>query len=294
MKYQSGIKKLNFEVVMRKIVLYIVYGDSQEYYDGANFSILTFKNWFSEKDRIEIVVLTEKPKKFYDAEVKVIKMTDQQKNEWSLNGAYHFRIKNRGLSFVMSELMLNDADKILFFDTDTYFHKSPLPLFNLIRPDQAVFYLNEGLIYKRKRFAVYINHLEEKLIEIEGDTYKLSKQSALWGSLMVGIMPNMQPSLEWADKLMLKFYELVPSHTIEPFSLSETLLKKYKIVEGRKFVNLYSTSRKREHAKKVLSNFFEENKKLPNFEKIKKAQKIRIKRPILIVIKQRFLQFFER
>lgn len=279
---------------MRKIVLYIVYGNKQEYYDGANFSILTLKNWIIEKERVEIVVLTEKPKKIESAEVKIIKMTNMQKNEWSINGGYHFRIKNRGLGFVMDELGLKEKDKILFFDTDTYFHKSPLPLFDLIKPNQAVFYLNEGLIYKRKRFDVYIKHLEGKCIEINGETYRLSKKSALWGSLMVGIMPNMRPSLEWADKLMLKFYELVPSHTIEPFSLSETLLKKYKLVEGKKFVSLYSTSRKKEYAKNILSNFFLENKDLSIYEKIRKAQDTKIKRPFIVVIKQRFLNFFKK
>lgn len=277
---------------MRKIVLYIVYGNNQGYYDGANFSILTFKNWLSEKERVEIVVLTEKPKKFDDAEVSIIKMSNKQKNKWSINGDYHFRIKNRGLAFVMDELDLKDEDKILFFDTDTYFHKSPLPLFDLIKPNQAVFYLNEGLIYKRKRFDVYIKHLEGRYIEIDGEAYRLSKKSALWGSLMVGIMPNMRPSLEWADKLMLKFYELVPSHTIEPFSLSETLLKKYKLVEGKKFVSLYSTSRKKDYAKNILSNFFLQNKDLPINEQIKKAQNTKIKRPTIVVLKQRIFNFF--
>tara|TARA_B110000008_G_C16845510_1_gene514503 strand:- start:73 stop:921 length:849 start_codon:yes stop_codon:yes gene_type:complete len=279
---------------MRKVVLYIVYGNNQEYYNGANFSILTFKNWLVKNDRVEIVVLTEKPKKFSDAEVKVIQMSNQQKKEWSLNGEYHFRIKNRGLGFVMDELKLVDEDKILFFDTDTFFHKSPLPLFDLITPNQAVFYLNEGLIYQRKRFGVYVKHLEGKLIQIEDDTYELSKQSALWGSLMVGIMPNMRPSLEWADKLMLKFFKLVPSHTIEPFSLSETLLKNFKLAEGKNFVSLYSTSRKKEYAKKIISNFFEENKEYSNVEKIRLAQKIRIKRPILVVLKQRLIHILKR
>jgi heptosyltransferase-3 len=278
---------------MRKIVLYIVYGDNQEYYDGAKFSILTFKNWYSEKDMVEIVVLTEKPKMFQDAQIKVLKMNDKQKKDWSLNGNYHFRIKNRGLGFVMDKLELVDGDKIIFFDADTYFHKSPMPLFDLIRPDQAVFYLNEGLIYKRKRFDIYVKYLEGKNFEIEGQRYKLSKKSALWGSLMVGIMPNMKPSLDWADKLMLKFYELVPSHTIEPFSLSETLLKKYKIVEGKEFVSLYSTSRKRQYVKKVLSNFFEINSKTSYVEKIRLAQTIKLKRPIRIVLKQRILHLLK-
>ena len=104
---------------------------------------------------------------------------------------------------------------------------------------------------------------------------------------MIGINGGMRPSLDWADKLMLKFFALVPSHTIEPFALSESLLRKYKMVEGKSFVSLYSTSRKKEHATKVLSNFFEKNKLLSIDEQVSLAQTIKIKRSLLIILKQR-------
>ena len=278
---------------MRKVVLYIVYGSDQSYYDGAKFSLLTFKHWIS-KENIEIVVLTEKPEEFRGYQVKVIDIPNGKKNEWSLNDKYHFRIKNRGLAYVMDELKLEHKDKVLFFDTDTYFHKTPLPLFDLIQPNQALFYLNEGLIFKRKRFNVYVKHLEGKKIDIDEESYELSRKSALWGSLMIGIMPNMRPSLEWADLLMLKFFELVPSHTIEPFALSESLLRRYSIVEGKKFVSLYSTSRKKKYARKILLSFFEKNKLLHIEEKILLAQKVKIKRPFFIILIQRFLRLFNK
>jgi hypothetical protein len=278
---------------MRKIVLFIVYGDNQDYYDGANFSILTFKNWISSKDKIEITVLTEKPEKFCDSEVRVIKMSLKQKKEWSINGKYHFRIKNRGMAFIMDQLKLLDHDKILFFDTDTYFHKSPLPLFDLIHTNQALFYLNEGLIYNRKRFQVYIKYLEGKPIQVDNEVYELSKKSAMWGSLMIGIMPNMRPSLDWADKLMQAFIDIVPAHTIEPFSLAESLLKKYKMAEGKKYVSLYSTSRKKEHAMPIIAKFLNKCKVLPMEKKISLAQKTIVRRSAFKVIKQRSLHFFK-
>ena len=78
---------------MRKIILYIVYGEDQGYYDGAKFSFLTFMNWFEKDDPIEIVVLTEKPEEFDNYPVQSLLITNQQKKEWSLNGKYHFRIK---------------------------------------------------------------------------------------------------------------------------------------------------------------------------------------------------------
>ena len=255
---------------------------------------MTFKNWIIDSDPIEVVVLTEKPEIFSNYPFKVIPMNSDQKKEWSLNGQYHFRIKNRGLAFVMDKLKLKGSDKILFFDTDTYFHKSPLPLFDLIKSDQALFYLNEGFIYDRKRFFTYVENLKGKEIEIDGEYYKLSRKSTMWGSLMIGIMANMRPSLDWADKLMLKFFDIVPAHTIEPFSLSETLLRKYKLVEGKNFVSLYSTSRKKKYARNILSNFFNNNKLLNLDEKILLAQKVKIKRPLFVILTQRFLRIINK
>jgi len=277
---------------MRKIILYIIYGEDKSYYEGAKFSLLTFMNWIDQNDSIEFVVLTEKPLEFSSYPVKTFLINEKKKYEWSIGGKYNFRIKNRGLAYIMDNLNLTEEDKILFFDADTYFHKSPLKLFELIKPHQALFYLNEGLIYKRKRFRVFVDNLEGKSIKIENQYYQLTKDSAMWGSLMVGIMPNMRPSLEWADKLMLEFYKMVPAHTIEPFSLSESLLKKYKIVEGSEFISLYSTSRKKEFASKVISNFFVESTELSIIEKINLAQKTKIKRPVFAVLKQRIIRLF--
>ena len=56
---------------MRKIILYIVYGADQGYYDGAKFSLLTFKYW-SKQENIEIVVLTEKPEEIFNEVEKLL------------------------------------------------------------------------------------------------------------------------------------------------------------------------------------------------------------------------------
>ena len=278
---------------MRKVLLYIVFGENKGYYDGAKFSLLTFMNWIQIEDPIEIVILSEKPAEFESYPVKTFPISEHQINEWSLNGKYHFRIKNRGMAYIMDQLELTERDKLLFLDTDTYFHKSPLLLYDLIKPDQALFYLNEGFIYNRKRFKVYVDHLENKSIQIDDDEYKLSKDSAMWGSLMVGIMPNMRHSLDWADKLMQVFINSVPVHTIEPFSLAESILRKYKIVEGKKYVSLYSTSRKKEHALTIISRFLIECDSFSIEKKICLAQKVIIRRSVFKVVKQRILHLFK-
>jgi len=271
---------------MRKIVLYIIYGDNQDYYNSAKYSLLTFMSWLTETNQVEFFVLTEKPEEFDDYPVTTFLIDKKQKNEWSLGGAYHFRIKNRGLLHIMDKIHADD--KILFFDADTYFVKSPLPLFDLINSSQALLYLNEGLIYSKKKFSTYVKNLADRKIEIDNEIYELSKKSSMWGSLMIGVMPNMKPSIEYADQLLLSFFTMVPSHTIEQFSLAEALIRKYNIIEGKNFISQYSTSRKKKYVNNILKFFFKENDNLSISDKISLAKNMKLKRPLFIIFKQHF------
>jgi hypothetical protein len=272
----------------RNFFLYIVYGENQAYYNEAKFSILTLKNWIVDDEQVEIVILTERPDEFREYKARVISLTKDQTSIWSLRNKYHFRIKNRGMAFVMDTLNLKHDEKIIFLDTDTYFHKSPLDLFNLITSNQALMYLNEGHIYSKNRFLPYIENLEGLKIKVNNEVYQLSRKSVLWGSLMIGLKANMRMSLEWADQLMLELLNIVPVHTIEEFALSESLLKDFSIVEGKKYVSLYSTSRKKKYARNIISNFFYESSSLSINQQILLAQKVKLKRSFYTILKQRF------
>jgi hypothetical protein len=64
------------------------------------------------------------------------------------------------------------------------------------------------------------------------------------------------------------------------------------MTEGKKYVSLYSTSRKKEYAKNILSHFFKQNKLLHVNEQVRLAQNVKIKRPLFVILKQRFLRIF--
>jgi hypothetical protein len=271
----------------KKILLYIAWGDDQIYYDGVIFSYLTFKYWVKKNTGIEFYVLTEKPEKFKNYPINIIVLSAQQKEEWSLNGTYNFRIKNRGMAFVIDKLKLKCSDKIIFMDADTYFNKSPLNLFDLINENQVLLYRNEGLILRKKKFLPFQENLKGRSIKVDGTSYLLSKNSSMWGSLMIGLLPCMTDSLDWADKLMLELLKIIPAHTVEQFALSESLSNDYKMVEGKNYVSLYSSSRMKSHAKPILSNFLFDVKNHELDSQIHLAQSIKIKRSVYVIIKQR-------
>jgi hypothetical protein len=90
---------------------------------------------------------------------------------------------------------------------------------------------------------------------------------------------------------MLEFFKMVPAHTIEPFSLVESLkINKCSLVEGKKFVKLYSTSGRKKYASKVLSKFFTDNADKPISNQISLAQNIDVRRPIITTIKERIVK----
>jgi len=66
-------------------------------------------------------------------------------------------------------------------------------------------------------------------------------------------------------------------------------LKKYKMTEGKKYVSLYSTSRKKQHASVIISEFLNKSKELSFDQQANLAQKVVIKRSLIKVIKQRIM-----
>jgi heptosyltransferase-3 len=278
---------------MQKIICYIVYGNSIDHYNSTKYSVLNLLNYTNDTN-IKIVILSENTDEFEDYPITTIKITEQQKNDWSLNGKYHFRIKNLGLQYILKMLGLSKNDKILFFDADVYFKKSPLMLFDLITDTQIVMYKNEGRIHKKKRFDYYKSSLKGKLIQYKKDgDYTLNSNSEMWGSAIIGVPALAYHSILDADLLMsslLKILDIDKAHTIEQFSLVEILRKEFKVIEGKKYINIFSTSGKKYFALKKINNFLKENNHLDIESLSEKSLGVNIERSIFQIIKYKLLQ----
>lgn len=271
------------------VLLYIVYGENEVYYNGAKFSILSFLNSLASSDtRPKIIVLTEKPDLFEGYPVETVRITKAMRNAWSVDGKYHFRIKNRGMRYITENYEFAENSKLLFIDADTYFTKNANQLFGLIKDNQALMFLNEGNVNKKKKFSLLQDGMANKTLQLPNfGTYSLSNTSTMWGSLMIGLRPSMFNILDYADELMLALMHETNIHTIEQFALAEALQTQYLLVEGKKFVSHYSTSGKKAHAESVLRCFFRENSNKTFAEQLTNAREVKLKRGPLTVIKQK-------
>lgn len=268
-------------------LLYIVYGDNSVYYQGAIISFLSFLAHTPLEQQPNIIILSEQPEWFAAYPVTCLPLTANMLNEWSLNHQYHFRIKNRGLQYALTHADIAANDKVLFLDTDTYFTNNPLPLFQLIDKKSVLLFLNEGKITQHRAFRVYQTALKGKTIPLSDRQYQLSPDAMMWGSLMMGVMPNVIDKLEIADELMQALLPLVSAHTIEQFSFVEVMQKYYHINEGKQWVKHYSRHKQKIYAEKQITHFLNAYQQLPLPQQIEKVRSLKLSRPWHIWLTQK-------
>lgn len=278
----------------KNFVLYTVYGEDELYYQGTIISILSLLNQHTSSIQFEIIVVSEKPELFEGLPVTHFKITNEYYNQWSLNGKYHYRIKNRALAFVMDELNIQDNDKILTLDTDTYFSKDISYLFNKINKSQSVMYLNEGPIIGH-RYQDYTDSYVGECIDTESwKHYKISADAIMWGSLMVGLCGSHREHVEEADRMMLALLKIATVRTVEQFSISQALSRHLTIVEGKKDIKHYSHTSRKSIAKESIVAFFVDYKDKTLEERLASQKKLKLTRTFFEFLQQKIKKIFSK
>ncbi|WP_047049104.1 hypothetical protein [Vibrio mexicanus] len=270
---------------MSNAIVSIVYGDDLTYYQGAKFSLLSFLANCPENGQPNVYVLTEKPDFFSDLPFTVFPISREQKADWTCDGKYHFRIKNRGLKYIIG-VIPESVDKFLFFDADTHFKPTSAALFEMISAEKAVLFYPETNIYNVNESSEYGKLKGKEITLSDGGLYSLTPSSTMWNSGVIGVSRSMMSNIDYADNLILGMMELdCQAHTIEQFALSEALVRDFQLSPAREYVNDYSTSGQKNWARIVLQRFFEENGDKPFEEQVELAKTLSFRRPLSEVIK---------
>lgn len=274
-----------------KVLVYIVYGNDPAYYQGAVVSVLTFLASWQGKAPL-VVVLAEQIHWFEGLPVRVLPLSAVQKDTWSMQGRYAFRIKNRGLAFIIDTLLAEQSiapqSKILFCDADTFFPQTAAPLYALIDERHAVMYLREARIGEKKRLHGYLRDLQDKALAVSPTfTYHINPRSYMWGSLLIGITADKRTLLDEADALMLAMLEHCSERTIEQFSLAETLSRHMTLREGKRWVRHYSRPNQKDWVLPQLARFSECARGKTFAQQTALVRQIRFTRPLWLVIRQK-------
>lgn len=127
-----------------KVHVLAAYGPDIFYHYGAIFAALRiFAAFQTSGDRPEIWVYTDRRDLFSGYPVRTIELSPARISDWSLDGRYHFRIKNR----LLVDALLRGCSSLLFLDSDMVVKGRTDEDFGLLGTRAAVLHSNEGKAY---------------------------------------------------------------------------------------------------------------------------------------------------
>lgn len=136
MPYRDGFKQLSVhqKANPRPQLVYLVFG-AQTYHQEAVFSIASAlaKAGGASERPFDIQVFSDNPEPYHRLPVRVRPIDAAMRHAWSGPHHYHFRCKH-----VVARQVLEEAEKAILIDTDTFFRASPMALFDRVRPDSLL------------------------------------------------------------------------------------------------------------------------------------------------------------
>ncbi len=265
----------------------VAYGQELGYHHGAKFQILSaWNHWYSRPD-VGVCVVTDKPDLFKGYPIRILEITSQNFFKWSLNGLQHFGIKLRAFEYAMqtSQSLIS-----LLLDTDTYWIKNPECLVKKICDGQAIMFCDEGSIKGSRNLS--INRFNEALTDQAiawGDmTYQLTTESRMLNSSIIGLHKNNIEIIDKAFHLFSALEPLVDAHTVEQFSLGETLrLENIKVNFGASYTRDWSSIGRKNYVTPILYQFFNRHGENDFSSHLANLNSIEIRRPANVFIRQK-------
>lgn len=225
--------------------------------------------------------------------MELLEITEEQKDIWSLNNIQHFGIKLKAFREVKNTF---PAERYILMDTDSYWVKDPRNLCNQIKPGKAVMMCDEGPIFGSRNASVsrFEQALANKIVRYSGSTYQLEKVSRMLNSSVLGIHDEDIETLDLAFELFSAIEPLVDAHTVEQFAVSESLrLNQVQINFCKNLTDNWSSSGKKNYVTVVLQDFFEKFGETNFDNHIEQWRKIRIRRPLHIILRQKMARLID-
>jgi heptosyltransferase-3 len=261
-------------------LVFSAYGKDPLYHQGVVFNYLKTQAKGFIPTECRVVVYTDKPDFYKDFPLGIHDISPMV-NEWTLDGRYHFRIKN----LVLQNALKSYGGKIIHLDSDILIKKNLDTFLDLISNKSAVLYLNEGSVLKKKKaYFNLINSNSSEFLKYHTDLNSIN----MYGSAVIGINQSMLSTVEQADLLIKDWLDKVDAHTVEQFALSEALIwSGVAITPVASMTTSYSTSGSKAYARERIEEFFNFTKNMEFKDKLISAKNWPIRRPFGVWLKQK-------
>jgi hypothetical protein len=205
------------------VITYLLYGDNRTYQLELAFSVLSALRFLRHQADCTISVISDRDDIGFDLPIDRIGVSAQEIADWTQGGVYPHRAKILAL---MKAIDHYQAPTVLI-DTDTYFLKNPLELFQFISPDASLMHNFECTIGDHRLWQPMFNSLEpeklEQIYQTTSNDIRISPQLPMFNSGVVGIDISHRSLLDQALALLDRLYEVFPVFNTEQFALGVVL-----------------------------------------------------------------------
>ncbi|HWT69109.1 MAG TPA: hypothetical protein VN214_08365 [Pseudomonas sp.] len=211
----------------RPQLVYLVFG-SETYHQEAVFSIASALGWLRETPdaALDIQVFSDNPQPYEKLPVRVRPLDQDTRRRWNEPHGYHFRAKHVALRTVLQE-----SEIALLIDTDTFFHCSPLELFDRVQPGTLLcndYYTHYGTNKENLLYSALAATLQQRGLADD--------QMILLNSGVIGLHQKDAHILDHSIALIDELYPRARgAYTLEEFCLS---VAAYRTLEVRKCPDL--------------------------------------------------------
>lgn len=219
------------KIESRPQLVYLAFG-ADTYHQEAVFSIASALSGMRQtpEHALDIQVFTDNPEPYRKLPVRVRRLDAETRRVWSGPHGYHFRCKQ-----VLLRNVLEECEKAILIDTDTFFHDSPLKLFERIEPGKLL--CNAfTLRYDDCKQTVLYTALAETLAQrgLADDDMQLLNSG------VIGLTRSDAQILDRSIALMDEFFPMTPGAiTLEEFCLAVVAYKTLEVNECPDLIHHY-------------------------------------------------------
>ncbi|AZP70368.1 hypothetical protein EJJ20_08685 [Pseudomonas poae] len=196
----------------RPQLVYLVFG-AETYHQEAVFSIASALAHLGGTQNLplDIQVFSDNPEPYRDLPVQVHTLDEATRKRWSEPHGYHFRTKH-----VLLRQVLETSERALLIDTDTFFHDSPMALFERVSPGTVLCNAFHAKYGDNRESVLY-----SALAKVLADKGLADDNMSLLNSGVMGLAREDAHLLDHSIQLMDDLYLLAGgAYTLEEFCLS--------------------------------------------------------------------------
>jgi hypothetical protein len=226
----------------RPQLIYLAFG-SATYHQEACFSIVSALAHLGTAagEAMDIQVYTDNPEPYGKLPVTVHLLDEATRKAWNEPHGYHFRSKH-----VVLRQVLQQHSQAVLIDTDTFFRKSPLNLFQRVKAGSLLCNAIGGRYGANQQCLLYQNL--QNILQARG---LADGQMPMVNSGVIGLTAEDAGILDHSIAMMDEFHPLVrTAYTLEEFCLAVAAYRKLALAECTDVIHHY-WSRKAQFRAKI-------------------------------------------